>query len=55
MTDRHKRRPIPFRPSEGDESWLRDHAKRTGQAVNAVLAAALAAYRARYEDREGQL
>jgi hypothetical protein len=49
MTDRHKRYPIPFRPAGGDESWLRDHAKHTGQAVNAILRQALAEYRQRQE------
>ena len=53
-TDRHKRQPIPFRPSERDEPWLRDHARRTGQAVNAILRRALAEYRARQEDGKEQ-
>ena len=52
MTDWHKRLLIPFRPSEGDEAWLRDHVQRTGQAVNAALVAALTAYRARHEDED---
>jgi hypothetical protein len=52
MTDRHKSNPIPFRPPEGDRSWLMEHAQRTGKAVNAILAAALAAYRERHEKEE---
>jgi hypothetical protein len=51
-TDRHKRRPIPFRPPEGDESWLKDHARRTGQAINAILRHALADYRRHHENEE---
>jgi hypothetical protein len=45
--DRHKHPPISFRPPEADRSWLLEHAANTGQKVNAILAAALAEYRAR--------
>ena len=46
MTDRHKYKPVRFRPPESDRLWLVEHAATTGRAVNAVLADALAAYRA---------
>jgi hypothetical protein len=49
-SDRHKRNPVPFRPPEGDRSWLLTYAASTGQAVNAVLVAALGEYRARHGD-----
>ena len=44
--DRHKYKPFRFRPPESDRLWLVEHSSATGQAVNAVLSAALAAYRA---------
>jgi hypothetical protein len=53
MADRHKSSPIPFRPPEADRVWLMAHAQRTGKAVNAILAAALAAYREHHEKEEG--
>lgn len=49
MPDRHKYAPIRFRPPEADRLWLTEHAQRTGQAVNAVLVAALSEYRIRHE------
>ncbi len=49
MTDRHKSNPIPFRPPATERAWLAEYARRTGQAVNAILTAALAAYRERHE------
>lgn len=52
MTDRHKSNPITFRPPPEDRSWLIEHASRTGKAVSAILADALAAYRARHENEE---
>ena len=52
MPDRHKRPPIPVRLSVGDESWLKDHARRTGQAVNAIVRRAIADYRERNEKEE---
>jgi hypothetical protein len=48
MPDRHKHTPIRFRPPEADRSWLLEFAAETGNAVNAVLAAALAEFRARH-------
>jgi hypothetical protein len=50
MPSQHKHPPIPFRPPEGDRSWLLEHAKRTGKPVNRILAEALAAYRKGLED-----
>ena len=50
MPSQHKHPPVSFRPPEADRAWLLEHAKATGQAVNRILAAALAAYR---KDNEG--
>ena len=44
--DRHKYKPVRFRPPESDLLWLLEHSKASGRAVNAVLADALAQYRA---------
>ena len=52
MPDRHKHAPIRFRPPEGDRTWLLEHAATAGRPVNAVLAEALAEYRARREGRD---
>jgi len=49
MPSQHKYPPVSFRPPEADRRWLYEHAKQTGQPVNAVLAAALAAYRKEQE------
>lgn len=49
MPSQHKHPPVSFRPPEADRRWLLEHAKATGKAVNAVLAAALAAYRKQKE------
>lgn len=45
MPSAHKHPPIPFRPAEGDRSWLLAYAEETGQPVNRILRLALAAYR----------
>src|SRR5258708_25048519 len=45
MPSQHRHSPVSFRPPEADRAWLLEHAKATGKAVNAVLTAALAAYR----------
>ena len=52
MADRHKYTPIRFRPPEADRLWLLEYADTTGIPVNAVLAEALAEYRARREGRD---
>ena len=54
MSSQHKHPPIPFRPPEGDRSWLLEHAKTEDLPVNKVLTIALKAYRAGIEqlDRE---
>jgi hypothetical protein len=44
--DGHEYPPISFRPSADDRAWLLEYARVTGQPVNAVLRAALGAYRA---------
>ena len=48
MADRHKSKPISFRPPEGDRLWLASFAAETGRPLRAVLAAALAEYRANH-------
>ena len=50
MADRHKYAPVRFRPPEPDRLWLMERAEKTGRAVNAILADALAEYRARHSD-----
>ncbi len=52
MPDRHKHTPIRFRPPEPDRLWLAEYAEQTGRPVNAILAEALAEYRARREGRD---
>jgi hypothetical protein len=52
MSDRHKRPPIPVRLPAGDESWLKEHARHTGQAVNAIVRRAIADYRERNEKED---
>jgi hypothetical protein len=47
MPDRHKYAPIRFRPPEPDRLWLDAYQERTGKPINAILAEALAEYRAR--------
>ena len=49
--DRHKVTAIPFRPDPagGDGPWLKDHARRIGQDVNAVLRLIVARYRREQE------
>lgn len=49
MTDRHKEPPMPFRPAEGYRAWLKEHARKTGKSVNAVLRQAVAEFRERHE------
>ena len=44
--DRHKFKPIRVRPRESDRLWLAEHSAATGRAVNAIVADAIAAYRA---------
>jgi hypothetical protein len=44
VADRHKHRPITFRPSERDRGRLDAYIKRTGTPVRRVLALALAAF-----------
>jgi hypothetical protein len=46
VRDRHKHQAISFRPPEGDRAWLESYAGETGRPVRAILAEALAAYRA---------
>jgi hypothetical protein len=53
MPSRHKANPFTFRPPEDDRAWLYEHAASTGRPVGAVLAEALAAYRAAQEPADG--
>jgi hypothetical protein len=55
MPSQHKHPPIPFRPPEGDRSWLLAYAKQAGLPVNRVLALALAAYRRQVEGDEKEV
>lgn len=48
MPSVHKHPPVPFRPAEGDRSWLLAYAKEHGRPVNAVLSDALREYRERH-------
>jgi hypothetical protein len=52
--DRHKVRAIPFRPDPagGDGPWLKEHARRIGQDVNAILRMLVARYRREQEGKE---
>jgi hypothetical protein len=52
--DRHKVRAIPFRPDPagGDGPWLKEHARRIGQDVNAILRMLVARYRREQESEE---
>jgi hypothetical protein len=54
MPDRHKHSPIRFRPREADRLWLLEYADKTGRPVNAVLAEALAEYRAQHEGSDAE-
>ena len=49
MPSQHKHNPIPFRPVDGDRTWLLAYAKAIGRPVNAILREALAEYRKRRE------
>lgn len=49
MPNQQKYRPISFRPPEADRLWLAAYAKQANRPVNAILAEALAEYRARRE------
>jgi hypothetical protein len=55
VPDRHKRKPISFRPPEEDHAWLLKHAEATGRPVRAVLADALAEYREHAEHVRTQI
>jgi hypothetical protein len=48
VTDRHKANPKAVRMPDGLLAWYEQHAKDTGQFVNAVLVAALEDYRQRH-------
>ena len=52
MPDQHKYPPISFRPPEADRARLLQHAAKTGEKVNAILAKALAEYLDRREDAQ---
>lgn len=56
MADRHKHTPLRVRLPEPDREWLLAYAALVDKAVNAVIAEAVAEYRAQREgrDEEGQ-
>lgn len=43
--DRHKRKPVMFRPSQTDRKWLYTYAETNRRTVNDVLSEALSEYR----------
>ena len=49
MADRHKNRPKAVRMPDGLEAWYRERAATTGQPLNAVLVAALEAFRHQHD------
>ena len=49
MPNQQKYAPISFRPPETDRQWLMEYATQVSRPVNAILAEALAEYRARRE------
>lgn len=48
MPDKHKHPPLSVRLPEPDREWLLAYAKRTDQAVNAVITALVAEFRERH-------
>ena len=47
--------PISFRAPAPDREWLLAYAQRTGRAVNAILAEALARFRADHDDEPREI
>lgn len=41
MPDRHKVKPLRFRPPEAERRWLADYQERTGKPMNAILTEAV--------------
>jgi hypothetical protein len=52
VPNQQKYRPLSIRPPEADRLWLIGHAERTGRPLNAVVAEAIADYRAKHEQQE---
>lgn len=48
-TDRHKTRPLRFRPPEPERLWLATYQEQTGKPMNAILTEAVRALRAQSE------
>ena len=51
MPGAHKRSPKAVRMPDGLQAWYEDRARTTGQPVNAVIVAALEAYRRKITGR----
>lgn len=49
MNDRHRHRPISFRPSEADRKWLIELAEVSHRPLRSLLADALSHYRSALE------
>jgi hypothetical protein len=46
LTDRHKRKPISYRPSASADTFLREHSAATGKPLRAIIAEAVERLRA---------
>lgn len=55
MPNQHKHPNLSFRPPADDRAWLLAYVERTGRPRNAILAEALAQYRARVEASRKQV
>jgi hypothetical protein len=53
VPNQQKYRPLSIRPPEADRLWLITYAASTGRALNAIIAEAIADYRAKHETVAG--
>lgn len=53
MPGQHKHPPLSLRLPEAERSWVLERHAATGQPVNAIIADAVAEYRARHADLSG--
>lgn len=49
--DRHKKKPVMFRPPETDRKWLYTYARENQRTVNDILSEALTEYRKTHRNR----
>lgn len=49
MPGQHKHTPLRFRPPEAERLWLEQRQAETGDAMNAILTAAVRALRAQHD------